>query len=333
MDYFLTDHLGSVRVIVDGTGKVLERNDYYPFGARQARSDYSQLVSNRYKYNGKEEQVTGDLKYLDYGARMYDSGLGRWFGVDPKAERYLKYSVYSYCINNPMRYMDPNGEKIVGVTKNDVKLFLQDLNNIFAGEKFEALRNLFTLKGKRFNFINLSILNDVLENIDLTIDERVLIDEYVTAINSDEIHKIEFVDINSDVSIAGSEALKKHLNKEANGFGDKMIPNSQISGKLLNSLSGGGLNIPTSNGSHSIIMTGSGVVYEGNRAVTSGHEVVGHGVAAAHRVFGKPNNTRAIRVENLIRRVMGIGGFRNEHGGALIVKPNALPDKINKRDK
>ncbi|MBS7200249.1 MAG: RHS repeat protein, partial [Bacteroidales bacterium] len=89
VDYFLTDHLGSVRVIVDGTGKVLERNDYYPFGARHARSDYPQLAVNRYKYNGKEEQVTGDLGYLDYGARMYDSGLGRWFGVDPLSENYL----------------------------------------------------------------------------------------------------------------------------------------------------------------------------------------------------------------------------------------------------
>ena len=40
VNYFLTDHLGSVRVIVDGNGEVLERNDYYPFGARHARSDY-----------------------------------------------------------------------------------------------------------------------------------------------------------------------------------------------------------------------------------------------------------------------------------------------------
>ena len=74
VDYFLTDHLGSVRGIVDGTGKVLERNDYYPFGARHERSDYSQLAANRFKYNGKEEQVTGNLGFLDYGARMYDRG-------------------------------------------------------------------------------------------------------------------------------------------------------------------------------------------------------------------------------------------------------------------
>ena len=112
VDYFLTDHLGSVRVIVDGDGKVLERNDYYPFGARHARSDYSQLAANRYKYNGKEQQVTGDLKYLDYGARMYDSGLGRWFNVDPKLEKYASVSPYTYCVNNPMCYIDPDGEEI-----------------------------------------------------------------------------------------------------------------------------------------------------------------------------------------------------------------------------
>ena len=61
MNYFLTDHLGSVRVIVDENGGVLERNDYYPFGARYMRSDYPQLAANRFKYIGKELQVTGNL--------------------------------------------------------------------------------------------------------------------------------------------------------------------------------------------------------------------------------------------------------------------------------
>ncbi|WP_279039609.1 RHS repeat domain-containing protein [Butyricimonas paravirosa] len=109
VNYFLTDHLGSVRVIVDGTGKVLERNDYYPFGARHLRSDYPQLAVNRYKYNGKEEQVTGDLGYLDYGARMYDSGLGRWFGVDPLSENYLSQSPYHFSGNNAVINVDANG--------------------------------------------------------------------------------------------------------------------------------------------------------------------------------------------------------------------------------
>ena len=110
VNYFLTDHLGSVRVIVDGTGKVLERNDYYPFGARQVRSDYPQLAANRFKYNGKEEQVTGNWEWLDYGARMYDSGLGRWFSVDPMTEAYYSQTSYNYALNNPVVVFDVNGK-------------------------------------------------------------------------------------------------------------------------------------------------------------------------------------------------------------------------------
>ena len=55
---------------------MLERNDYHPFGARQVRSDSPQLATNRYKYNGKRRRVRGNLEWLDYGARMYDSGPG-----------------------------------------------------------------------------------------------------------------------------------------------------------------------------------------------------------------------------------------------------------------
>lgn len=52
-NYFVTDHLGSVRVVVDDSGRVLECNDYYPFGMRR---NTGQISDNRYRYNGKEEQ-------------------------------------------------------------------------------------------------------------------------------------------------------------------------------------------------------------------------------------------------------------------------------------
>ena len=130
VNYFLTDHLGSVRVIVDGNGTVKERNDYYPFGARHMRSDYPQLADNRYKYNGKEEQVTGDLKYLDYGARMYDRGVGRWFGMDILSENYLECSPYHFSGNNPVVFVDDTGMDYWST--NDPSLigsFLQSLMN------------------------------------------------------------------------------------------------------------------------------------------------------------------------------------------------------------
>ena len=86
-----------------------ERNDYYPFGARHVKADYPRQAVNRFKYNGKEEQVTGDLGYLDYGARMYDGAIGRWFGVDPLQESFLSLSPYNYCSSNPVIFIDPNG--------------------------------------------------------------------------------------------------------------------------------------------------------------------------------------------------------------------------------
>ena len=132
VNYFLTDHLGSVRVIIDGNGVVKERNDYYPFGAKHVRSDYPQRDGNRLKYNGKEEQVTGDLEYLDYGARMYDSGLGRWFRVDPKAEDYFSFSMYNYVANNPINSIDIKGEKIKIVNGSDFRNVLLDLARVYA---------------------------------------------------------------------------------------------------------------------------------------------------------------------------------------------------------
>ena len=96
---------------MDQTGSVKEQNDYYPFGMRQERSNYALFAGNRFKYNGKEEQTTGGLGYLDYGARMYDAESGRWFRVDPLSEKYYGISPYAYCGNNPLKYVDPDGRR------------------------------------------------------------------------------------------------------------------------------------------------------------------------------------------------------------------------------
>lgn len=118
VNYYLCDHLNNVRVVFDGNGLNLEQNDYYPFGERHAVAEYELSTTNRFKFNGKERQTTGDLDYLDYGARMYDSRLGRWFVQDPLAENYFGVSPYAYCANNPVKYIDPNGMIISILTQN-----------------------------------------------------------------------------------------------------------------------------------------------------------------------------------------------------------------------
>ena len=111
-------------MIVDGAGTVKECNDYYPFGARHIRSDYAQST-NRWKYNGKELQTTGELGYLDYGARMYDAGLGRWFSIDPLAEKYAGLSGYEFSGNNPLLFVDRNGGFFTHYVDKDYNVLLQ----------------------------------------------------------------------------------------------------------------------------------------------------------------------------------------------------------------
>jgi RHS repeat-associated protein len=103
--YYLKDHQGNNRVVVNGSGTVTETNHYYPFGGTFASG-----TVQPYKYNGKELDTKAGLNWYDYGARHYDAVLGRFLTVDPLAEKYYGASPFAYCNNNPIRFIDPNGK-------------------------------------------------------------------------------------------------------------------------------------------------------------------------------------------------------------------------------
>ena len=103
--YYLKDHQGNNRVVINSSGTVQETNHYYPFGGLFASTSVQP-----FKYNGKEFDSKKGLNWYDYGARHYDATLGRWHVVDPLADKYYGYSPYTYCANSPTRFIDPNGE-------------------------------------------------------------------------------------------------------------------------------------------------------------------------------------------------------------------------------
>ena len=104
--YYLKDHQGNNRIVVDEDGEVEERNDYYPFGGLMASSSGS---VQDYKYSGKELDRKGGLDWYDYGARHYDAVLGRFITIDPLAENSYFVNPYTYCLNNPFNRVDPSG--------------------------------------------------------------------------------------------------------------------------------------------------------------------------------------------------------------------------------
>jgi len=75
-----------------------------------------QYNSYRYGFNGNEndDEVKGVGNQLDYGARVYDSRLGRWLSLDPLQTKYPSFTPYNYGLNSPLFYQDLDG-KDVGV--------------------------------------------------------------------------------------------------------------------------------------------------------------------------------------------------------------------------
>ena len=117
--YNIKDHLGSVRTVVDGTGSVRQRFDYYPYGtvSRCWSSSPTGSPDKRYRFGGKE--VTGfmmsslippTIPYLDFGARLYNPSTVMWMSQDPMAEDYYYQTPYLYCAASPNNVIDPNGK-------------------------------------------------------------------------------------------------------------------------------------------------------------------------------------------------------------------------------
>jgi RHS repeat-associated protein len=120
-EYNEKDHLGNTRVTFMGTDlggavDIAQTASYYPFGLVMYQYNGNTATGyqkNKYLYNGKElqdDKMTSEaLEWYDYGARFYDPQIGRWTTLDPLAESYRRWSPYNYGVDNPIRFIDPDG--------------------------------------------------------------------------------------------------------------------------------------------------------------------------------------------------------------------------------
>jgi RHS repeat-associated protein len=107
--YYFKDHLGSVRAIVNEEVQIVAAFDYdawgYPLEGRTYNAD-----SIKFKYTGKE--LDKESLYDYFGARYFDSRIGRWGTTDPLMEKHIDYTPYNYVLDNPIVLIDPEGEQV-----------------------------------------------------------------------------------------------------------------------------------------------------------------------------------------------------------------------------
>lgn len=100
--------MGSTNLITNFDGEITQSVAYIPYGEVFVEERNGNWTSP-YLFNAKELDEETGLYY--YGARYLDPAGVRWLSVDQKFEKYAGISPYSYCLDNPIRLIDPNGEE------------------------------------------------------------------------------------------------------------------------------------------------------------------------------------------------------------------------------
>jgi RHS repeat-associated protein len=110
------------------------------------KSRYAKIVQNptdyyRFGFNGQEKvnEIYGRGTHLDFGARYYDSRVGRFFSVDPKVIKFPSQSPYSGFNNNPIIFNDPTGESGEATIDKQAKTITITSKIVLYGSKADLL--------------------------------------------------------------------------------------------------------------------------------------------------------------------------------------------------
>src|SRR4030066_2211919 len=93
--------------MTNSSGNQVESTNYLPFGGMRAHSG---TTTSNYKFTDQELDAENGL--YNYNARMYDPIIGRFISADsivPQPFNPQSLNRYTYCLNNPLIYVDPSG--------------------------------------------------------------------------------------------------------------------------------------------------------------------------------------------------------------------------------
>jgi len=99
---------------------IISSNDYYPFGMLEPGRNFSSS-NYRYAFNGKEkdDETYGEGDEYDYGNRLFDPRVGRFFSEDRVQRSFPELSTYQFASNNPIFAIDLDGKEATQTTYTD----------------------------------------------------------------------------------------------------------------------------------------------------------------------------------------------------------------------
>ena len=126
--FYLKDHLGSIRAVINQNNVLVQAQDYDPWGHIARTWD---STSADYKFTGKEHDKESTYDY--FGARFYDARIANWGSVDPLFKKHIQWSPYNYVLRNPMALIDPDGRQIrfsnkPSIRNNEISLMMQTVS-------------------------------------------------------------------------------------------------------------------------------------------------------------------------------------------------------------
>ena len=235
--FFITDHLGSVRVVASANGVAEEYNHYYPLGGRLPTSTSATGIQP-VKYQGKEWAGAKGLNLYDFGARRYDPATGRWLSQDPLSEKYYGHSPYLFCAANPMRYVDPEGTYFTPKSIPYVQLIV--------GYSFQQIGSLSDLS-RRF-LSTISAKTSLIETIQMRLTQNLLqsaindywsaIGELVTMAASDQGYNIIMSNVYNNGMTPDYIRGGSYFNMDT-GLFDLVVPSDGVPGLLAHELKHG----------------------------------------------------------------------------------------------
>ena len=165
--YHIKDLLGNIRetyIHPDANYKeCVERTQYYPSGLPWAERLSDSFTAHPWKYNGKEFVEMHGLDEYDSKARWYYPAICRTTTMDPLAEKYYSTSPYTWCLNNPIKYIDPDGNNPIYDTEGN---FLGTDNLGIKGNYYVMNKDDFTQGMSHFDAGNYAVLGPVANDVE-----------------------------------------------------------------------------------------------------------------------------------------------------------------------